>query len=334
MQALRKLEKRAGSLALVKVPEPQPGPGEVVLRVAACGVCGSDLHAYNDDPGYEFVRPPLTLGHEYTGEVVAVGPGVSGWNVGDRGCGIAIQGCGECPACLRGDTNQCPTRLVQGLQYDGAMAEYVRVAARHLIHLPDGLDLRAASLIEPLSVALHCVADRTAITPGDLVVVTGPGIIGMLCALVARLRGGRVILAGAEADRAARLPMAERLGLEVAVGSLAEQLPRPADVLIEASGSAGALASVFDAVRGGGAITVVGMYTQPVNWFVTRAVRAELTIRGSYASVHRNYLQAADLIRRGAIPAEQLVTYYSLAEGPQAFADALSRKVLKPVLIP
>ncbi|HYF91001.1 MAG TPA: alcohol dehydrogenase catalytic domain-containing protein [Symbiobacteriaceae bacterium] len=338
MQALRKLAKQAGSLALVQMDSPpMPGPGEVVLRVAACGVCGSDLHAFNDDPGYEFVRTPVTLGHEYAGEVVAVGLSTPGWTLGDRACAIAIQGCGHCPACLRGDTNQCPGRVVQGLQYDGGMAEYVRVAARHLVRLPDAIDLRAAALIEPLSVALHCAADRTEMAPGDLVVVTGPGIIGMLCGLVARLRGARVIIAGTAADLPARLPVAEQLGLGVVVTgekSLAEQLPRKADVLIEASGSNGALASAFDTVRGGGAVSLVGMYVEPANWFLTRAVRGELTIRGSYASVHRNYLQAAELIALGRVPVEPLVRHYPLAEGPRAFADALSRKVLKPILIP
>lgn len=337
MLSLRKLEKVAGSLALQEVPVPEPGPGEVVLQVAACGVCGSDLHAYNQDPGYEFVNAPVTLGHEFAGTVVAVGAGVNGWSRGQRAAAIAIQFCGSCAMCRSGHEQLCLDRRIQGLHHDGGMAEYVKVQARYLVPLPVELDLQEAALVEPLSVAVHCVADRTAIAPGDLAVVTGPGIIGMLCALVARLRGARVFVAGAAADVAVRLPVAQELGFEtVVVGdrSLAAQLPRPADVLIEASGAAPALAGAFDALRRGGHLTVVGMYAQPVNWFMTTAVRNELTINCSYASAYPSYVQAIELIRTGRIPVGPVVRRYPLADGPRAFAAALAKQVMKPLLIP
>lgn len=337
MLALRKLEKVAGSLELQNAAVPEPGPGQVVLKIAACGVCGSDLHAYNQDPGYEFVVAPVTLGHEFAGTVTAVGAGVDGWAPGMRATVLAIQYCGHCPACRRGQDYLCETRKVQGLHYDGGMAEYVKVDARFLVRLPDDLDLQAAALVEPLSVALHCVADRTAIAPGDLAVVTGPGIIGMLCALVARIRGARVVVAGAAPDVAVRLKVARELGFETAVvgeKSLVSQLPRQADVLIEASGAAGALAGSFECIRRGGNLTVVAMYAQPVNWFMTTAVREEFTIHCSYASGYPNFIQAIELIRTGQIPVDSVVRQYALADGKAAFVDALEKRVMKPVLIP
>lgn len=337
MQALRKTERRAGAIAVMEVERPSPGPGEVLLRVAACGVCGSDLHAYNEDPGYEWVKVPVTMGHEFAGTVEAVGPDVAGWSPGMRAAVVAIQSCGECSACRRGDTALCPERRGQGLSFDGGMAEWATVKTRFLVPLPEGLDLQAAALVEPLSVAVHCVSRRAEIAPGDLAVVTGPGIIGLLCALLARLRGAKVLVVGAPADRDARLPVAERLGFETLVAGdrpLSELLPRPADILIEASGSAAALSGALGAVRRGGSLTLVGLYAQPVTWFMTNAVRDELTIRCSYASTYPDYERAAQLLAAGLIPVDALISRYPLADGVTAFRDASEKKVMKPVLIP
>ena len=336
MYALRKLEKVAGSLHLVKVATPEPGPGEVLLRVAACGICGSDLHAYREDPGYEFVAAPVTLGHEYAGWVSRVGPDVSAWTVGDPACAMGVQACCTCPVCRQGAEHLCQQRRVQGLHYDGGMAGYVRVDARHLVPLPPGLDPVIAALAEPLSIALHCVYDRTEILPGELVLVTGPGIIGILCALAARLRGARVILAGTEADRPVRLRIAAELRLETVAANQPGELilPDRADHLIEASGSADLLAGAFSLVRRGGSITLVGLYARPVTWFMTMAVREELTVKGSYGSTYGNYLQAISLLAAGRIPAGPLTVHYPLTDGVRAFTDALERRVLKPILIP
>jgi len=337
MLALRKVERRAGALALVDQPVPKPGPEDVVLKVAACGVCGSDLHAYNDDPGYEFVRVPVTLGHEFAGIVTAVGERVSGWSAGQAACAIAIQGCGDCPGCRRGDTHLCSRRLVQGLHYDGGMAEYVRVPARFLVPLPPSLDPVLGALVEPVSVALHAVFDRTRITPGDRVAVTGPGFIGLMCALAAWLCGAEVTVVGAPADRDVRLRAAEAMGFRTAVADeqpLTGLLGGPADVLIEASGSAAALGEALTAVRRGGQVTLVGLYARPASLFMTTAVRDELTLRGAYASSHPNYVRAIQLLEAGLLPVEPLLSRYALNRGQAAFEDALARRTLKPVLVP
>lgn len=337
MLSLRKLEKVAGSLSLVEQPVPTPDPGEVLLKVAACGVCGSDVHVYNQDPGFEFVAVPTTLGHEFGGTIAALGPNTSGWKVGQRAVVLGTQFCGECINCRRGQEHLCLNRRVPGLHHDGGMAEYAVVKTRHLVPLPDALDLRHAGMIEPLAVAEHCAADRTPIHPGDLVVVTGPGPIGIFAAVIAQLRGARVVVVGTDADRAGRLSTAYALGFETAVvgdKSLEAQLPRKADALIEASGAAQALAGSFDVLRRGGHLSVVGIYSQPVSWLMTAAVREEFTISCSYGSTYANYLRCIELLTAGKIPVEAVTRQYALSDGPCAFADVISKKELKPLLLP
>lgn len=336
MIAYRKLGKEAGAAGLQELDKPEPGPGEILLKVAACGICGSDLHAYNDDPGFGHMQPPVTLGHECGGTIAAVGAGVTNWKVGDRAVVNATQGCGICAVCRQGDEQLCDDRRVIGIHYDGCMAEYVKMDARHVFLLPDEISLHDAAIIEPLTVGLHCVFERSEVRPGDLVVVSGPGIIGMLCAVAASLQGGQVTVVGAQPDTAVRLPMARDLGFETIVADdkpLVDKLPRPADVLIEASGSSAALGGALDAVRRGGNITIVAQYARPVSWFMSTGVRSELTVRFSYASSQPDYLRAIELIKLGKIPHRKLIQDYALSEAPKAFEDALAQKNMKPVLI-
>ena len=336
MYAYRKLEKKAGAAALKEIQEPVAGPGEVILKVAACGICGSDLHAFKDDPGFGHMRPPVTLGHECGGEIVALGEGVKNCVIGQRVVVNATQGCENCSVCRRGDEQLCENRRVIGIHYDGCMAEYVRIEEKHVFSLPDAISLHDAAIIEPLTIALHCVCKRCEINPGDLVVVSGPGIIGMFCAVVARLRGGEVIVSGAPPDSAARLPLAGDLGFETIVADdqpLLEKLPRPADIFIDASGSSVALAGALDAVRRGGNIAVVAQYAHPVSWFMSTGVRSELTVRFSYGSSQPDYLQAMDLMQKERIPYQKLIQDYELSKASVAFEEALAQKNMKPVLV-
>lgn len=341
MQAVVKTERRAGAVEVRHLPDPRPGPGEALVRVAACGICGSDLHAYQYDPGYETMRIPVVLGHEFAGVVEEIGPAVDAVRPGDRVVMIAIQGCLRCDLCQAGKPHLCHRREVQGLHRDGGMAERVAVREPFLVPVPAGLDLRAAALAEPLSVAVHAVHDRCAVHPGDRVVVTGPGPIGLLCALVARLAGGEVLVAGAAADAATRLPAAARFGFPVAnveETPLREAIraafgrPQP-DVWIEASGAGPALQAAIELTRRGGVVTVVGLYAKPVEFFPTTPVRNELDLRFSYASFHPDYLTALDLLAAGRIDAAALCEPFPLARGVEAFAAALAKQITKPLLV-
>jgi len=336
MIAFRKLDKVRAAADIKEVDEPSPGAGEVLLKVAACGVCGSDLHAYNDDPGYGHMQPPVTLGHECGGTIVALGEGVGGWETGQAVVVNATQGCCRCPDCRRGAEQLCQNRRVIGIHYDGCMAEFVKIEAKHIFPLPDTISVQDAAIIEPFTIALHCVCERSEIYPGDLVVVSGPGIIGMLCAIVARLRGARVMITGAPADAEVRLALAETLGFETVIADdqpLLDKLPRQPDALIEASGSSFALGAALDTVRPGGGITIVAQYARPVSWFMSTGVRSELTVRFSYGSSQPEYLQAMGLMEAGKIPYQPLLQHYPLAEAKSAFLDALAQKNMKPVLL-
>lgn len=315
-----------------------------MLKVSHCGVCGSDLHAFLNHRGYEGFPERFTFGHEFSGIVENTGPGVSRGKVGDRVVVLSVQGCLEkrCPYCSVGFSQLCRSRKIIGIHLDGGMAEYSVVNQKYLILLPNGMDMMAAALAEPLSVADHCVRDCVRIENGELVVVSGPGIIGMLCALVARHSGAKVIIVGTENDNHLRLPVARKIGFETLVTghkkpALAEQLNerfgRLADQHIEASGSPAAMISATDAVRPLGAITIVGLYADDVPLNLTKLVRNQINLKTSYASDIPNYERAIEMLHRGYIPIAELVRTYPLKEGLTAFADAEKQAVLKPVLI-
>lgn len=342
MKAFVKVGRNPGEANLEELPKPKPGFGEVLLQVAACGVCGSDLHAYRSDRGYEWMEPPTVLGHEFAGTVEAVGRGVDRVRPGDRVVAIAIQGCGSCHTCGVGSTHLCPQRQIIGLNYDGGMSEHVIVGERHLVRVPEDTDLKVAALAEPLSVAVHAILVRSEIQPGRTVVVTGPGPIGLLCGMLAKLSGGKVLMVGTSADAASRLPAAERLGLLTANlddRPLNEHIKRTfderaPDVWVEASGAVKALEAALGTVRRGGTVTIVGMFSGQISFFPTDAVRSELSLLFSYASNYADYQIALDLLARGVIDTTPLVQPYRLVEAPQAFAAASAKHAVKPLLIP
>jgi L-iditol 2-dehydrogenase len=194
--------------AVQRVARPEPGPGEVRITVASCGICGSDLHALRGDPGFEWVRPPVTMGHEFGGTVVQLGQDVETLEVGQRVVATSIQGCLTCAVCRAGTTQLCPQRRIIGLSYDGGLAEEVVVGAPHLVPVPDQVPIEHAAIAEPLSVAVRAVLAQPLIAPGDRVVVSGPGPIGLFCARLAALCGAEVCVVGGRQDVGRRLPIA------------------------------------------------------------------------------------------------------------------------------
>lgn len=323
------------------IAKPEPGENEVLLSVAGCGVCGSDLHAYRSAAGYEWVKPPVTLGHEFAGTIVSTGGAVRHLKEGDRVAVIGIQGCGHCASCMAGDTNMCIDRKVIGLSMDGGMAAYAVVDAAYLIPIPDSVDLAMGALVEPISVAAHAMS-KTVIRPGERVIVSGPGPIGLFCGLIAALGGARVAMLGAGADAETRLPLARRLGFEtinVATDSLETALNTvyhgsAPDWWVEASGSPQAFTAAVEQVRRGGSIVIVGMYAQSFEWMPTVAVRAGLSFYFSYASVSRDYHFALNLMAGGLIDTAPLANFFPLAEADAAFKAAMAGQTIKPVLVP
>lgn len=311
---------------------PEPGPEQVRVDVTACGVCGSDLHAFHADPGYEWVQPPVVLGHELVGTVGAVGARVAGYDVGDLVVAMSVQGCLSCAVCRTGKTNLCPRRRTIGMHYDGGLADATVLDQRHLLPVPEGLSPVDAALTEPLSVAVHGVLELITVRPGDRVVVSGPGTIGLLSARLAQLAGGHVTVLGTDRDRSHRLPVAQRMGLETAVSDTV--VADTADVWIECSGAVAAVTQALAGVRPGGTLSVLAMYSRELTFFLTDAVRKELTVRCTYASAASAYARALVLLADGSVDASLLVRTYPLERTTDALHAAAVGEVVKPLIVP
>jgi L-iditol 2-dehydrogenase len=340
VKALRKLSSADTNLALVDVEPPVAPPGWVVLDVVYAGICATDLHiAHNRFPSW----PPVTIGHEFTGRVASVGDDVEGWRAGDRVvCEPHALACGTCHLCRRGLAHLCASKRSPGWGVDGGMAPQVTVPA-HLLHaVPDGLGDLAAAMCEPTAIAVTAV-ERMPVGPGETVVVFGPGPIGLLTALVARACGaGEVVVVG-RASSAERLALAGELGFatldstatDVVAELAARTGGRGADLAIEASGSADAVATGIEALRRRGRMCVVAVAGSPtieVPW--DTAMNRALDVSFSLSSSWSSWDAALALMARGAVDPTPLATTFPLARWEDAFAALAERRVVKALLDP
>ena len=271
MKALVKKAKGKGEIELLDYPVPKVREGYVLLRIEAAGICGSDLKIYNDDHPY---YPPVILGHEFSGVIVDIGPGVEGWKKGERVVS-EVHGlvCGRCRYCLSGEKHVCPSKRALGWGIDGGFAEYVNVPSWLLHRIPDGVSFEEAALMEPLAVAVHGILERAKVEPEDRVVVLGCGPIGLLALQMAKAEGAsRVLITGVNQDEKIRLKMAERLGADRTVNVQKEDpvaLVREetggigADLVIELSGSPAAISQGFRMVRTHGRFLAIGIPVEP-----------------------------------------------------------------------
>jgi len=332
MRALVKAGLAPEDTVVRYVDVPLIGPGDVLLKVSAVGLCGSDIHAWRSDIGYEWVLPPVVLGHEISGVVAEVGSEVQGWSIGDQAVVVSIQGCLDCEQCDAGQTQRCSRRVVIGLSYDGAMAEFVRVSSNYLVPVPQTMSPVVAAAVEPLSVAAHATMTVGGVSAGDRVVVSGAGFVGIGCALLAQDVGADVMLVGAARDAASRLPAAAALGLSV--GTFDEPRWGSPDVWIEASGAPAALAAAVAETRVGGRISAVGLYAAAPVADLNLLVRREIGLRGSYASAAVEYLQVIDLLSTGRLCIDSLLETFDLETGTEAFHAAAESRAIKPIIVP
>src|SRR3954447_11837017 len=241
-----------GALVVERVPVPELGPGDALVRISHCGICGTDLHHVAGRLGHG----PLVLGHEYSGVVAAVGEDVEGWVPGDRVVGGPGLGCGACPPCRAGTPHLCRVAPVRGGAGNGSWATFRRVGAGQLFRVPDGLDLRPAALTEPLAIALRAVR-RGGVQPGDRALVTGAGSIGMLAVAVLADLGVQVTVSEPSAVRRER---ALRVGAGEAWEPGASAVPDgPYAVVVECSGRVEVMEQAMDALARGGTMVLVGI---------------------------------------------------------------------------
>lgn len=312
-------------IRIEEVPEPgAPGPGEVVIKVGACGICGTDLEEYRDGPLFIPVdepnpltgrKAPLILGHEFAGEVVEVGRGVVDFKVGDRIAPDVLIYCGECYWCRRHQVNLCEKLAALGLMADGGLAEYCKMPTSTCIALPNGLAYDHAALAEPLSVAVRAIR-RGSITPGARVAIFGGGTIGQMALQAARVAGaGEVFMVE---PLASRRQLALSFGASTAVDptreDVVESLQRLTrgigpDLVVEASGNANAVATAIAAARKGGRIVLVGLPVKPTALNFFEVVSAEKEIVGSLSHVYdEDYATAIRWLGDGRVVVDPLIS--------------------------
>jgi len=340
MKALLLSEYRR--LELTDVATPKPQPGEVLLRVAACGICGSDVHGYDGSSGRRI--PPIVMGHEAAGIVAAVGEGVRGLSEGDRVTLDSTVYCGECANCRRGDINLCDRREVLGVSCGdyrraGAFAEFVSVPSRIIHKLPDSLPFEDAALLEAVAVALHAVS-LAPVEPGSTALVVGAGTIGLLLQQALRVAGCSRVFA-TDPDRT-RLNLSQELGATETISeNVVERISRltngtGVDLVLEAVGRTESIATSIDCVRKGGTVILVGNISPEVNIHLQKVVSRQLRLQGSCASAGE-YPKAIELMSKGEIRVKPLITAVApLAEGPRWFERLYAREpnLMKVVLTP
>jgi len=340
MKALLLSQYRRLELAEVETPRPQPG--EVLIRVAACGICGSDVHGYDGSSGRRI--PPIIMGHEAAGNVVQVGEGVPGLSEGDRVTFDSTVYCGACANCLRGEINLCDRREVLGVSCGdyrraGAFAEFVSVPARIVHRLPDNLIFHEAALLEAVAVALHAVS-LVPIARGGTALVVGAGTIGLLLQQALRVAGcARVFVA--DPDRT-RLALSQKLGATETIpdGAFERIIELTdgagVDLVSEAVGKTESIGTAIDCVRKGGSVILVGNISPEVRIPLQKVVSRQLRLQGSCASAGE-YPKAIELVSQGEIQVKPLITAVRpLAEGPEWFErlHAAEPNLMKVVLTP
>jgi L-iditol 2-dehydrogenase len=333
------------NLEIAEMPLPAVGPGEVLVRVEACGICGSDVHGYDGSSGRRI--PPIVMGHEAAGVVAAVGADVEGYAAGDRVTFDSTVYCGECAFCKSGAVNLCDKRQVVGVscgdyRRHGAFAEFVVVPQRILYRLPEGISFAEAAMLEAASVAIHGVRVSEA-RGGETALVIGAGMIGLLTLQAARAAGcARVFVADVDATR---LKMAKDAGAdEILHASGAELVAqvmkltegRGVDLAFEAVGRNETVAGAIDCTRKGGTVTLIGNIQPEVTLPLQKVVTRQLRLQGSCAS-SGEYPQAIELITSGKINVAPLITAVApLEEGPRWFERLHAREpnLMKVILTP
>lgn len=318
MKALIKREAGITDLELVDLPIPECGDDEVVLKVRACAICGSDLHIYK----WHFQPPlPVVMGHEFCGEIAVVGKNVKDWKVGEFVVSNLGGTCGKCQCCADGNSYICLNKRSPGLFSPGAYAEYVKTQPEMLYRVPEGISDELAACFEPACTVLHAMK-RIAVKQGDVVVVAGVGLIGLLTIMMAKnLYGAKKVIAiGVTSDEKARFAVAKQLGADVvvntqttdAVAEVLKELPDgfKADVVIDCSGAPASINSLLKMVKRNGTFGAVGVTPTdvdiPINWY--NIVFGSLRIIASYSHEAADWEDVVELMKQGKLDFSACIT--------------------------
>ncbi len=317
MQAVVKYGRQDGQVEVRDMPEPPAiRADQVLLQVKAASVCGSDIHLWHEKQSWP-IKLPVILGHEFCGVVAQVGAQITDFKVGERvACETAAEVCGKCIYCRTGNYNICPHRLGYGNLIDGAMTQYAVARPQILHHIPDNVSFEAASLTEPICVAYNALVEKTAIKPGDLVVIQGAGAIGIMALIIARLRGaGTLIMLGTDVD-ANRFKVAKQLGAHYTINIQREnpvELVRSlgdgfgADLVVDVTGVSKALKQGLELVRPMGRITKIGWGREPLDFNLDPLVAKAVTLQGSFSHNYPTWERVLGLLSTGQIDLKPVI---------------------------
>jgi len=337
--------QRYNEFVLQDTEVPDLKPGWVLIKVKACGICGSDVHGMDGSTGRR--QPPVIMGHEASGTIARLGENVSNWNIGDRVTFDSTISCGECFYCKRGEVNLCENRRVLGVSCDeyrqnGAFAEYVTVPAHILYAIPDNISFEQAAMIEAVSVAVHATA-ISLIKLNDTAVVIGCGMIGLLCIQALKAAGCKKVIA---IDQIAeKLTLATELGADLTIESIDPDLMKKvfnetgsngADIVFEVVGIESTVNLAIDCTRKGGTITLIGNLAPEVRFPLQKVVTRQLKVQGSCASAGE-YPLCLELIASGKIKVDQLISKVApLEEGNDWFQRLYNKEagLMKVILQP
>jgi L-iditol 2-dehydrogenase len=341
MQAVVKEKPGPGNVTLRQVSEPHAGPGQVVIEVYAAGVCGTDYHIFL---GEYPAHTPVIMGHELAGVVAEVGPGVGRLQPGDRVTAETYAyTCGRCRYCRAGQRNLCPERLSIGSGVDGAFARYVAISELYVHPLPDNLTFASGALTEPLACCIHEIVDSAVVLPGDWVLVSGPGSMGLLGLQLVRSMGARAIVCGTAGDES-RLDLALRLGADRVVNVTREDLEQAVgdltggegvDVALECAGAEASARQCLHALRRDGRYVQIGIFGRSIQIDMDQVVMKQLQVTGAFAHIPSGWPRALHMMSSGQVNTEVLVTRrLLLAEWETAFHAFGDRQEIKILLEP
>jgi L-iditol 2-dehydrogenase len=317
--------ERPGAATLRRVPRPEPGPGEVLVRVGAAGICGSDVEVLDGRRPAPYVRYPIIPGHEWAGTVEALGRGVQGIDEGAVVVAEGFRACGDCARCREGRTNLCAADYAEtGFTHAGAFADFLCLPA-HLVHqLPPGSDLAAAAVLEPAA----CVAQgllEVDVRPGITVAVVGAGTVGLLAvALLSRVSPARLALVG---TRSPRLELGRTLGATEVWNVRQEQHPEPGfDLVFEAAGTVEGARAAIALARRGGTVVLEGISGEPSGIDADAVVLGHLRVQGVFGASRNAWRWVTDLFAAGLLDTKPLVSHsFPLEEHVAAFAALADR---------
>lgn len=327
------------TFAVTDLPTPHAGPGELVLRNQVCGVCGTDVHIYHGEPGSADVNPPVVLGHEYSGEVVEVGEGVTGFAVGDHVTVDPNIYCGHCAYCQNGKKQLCPSMEAIGVTRDGGFAQYSRIPASQAFKLEPTVPWEAAAMAEPLACCLHGI-DLAGIQVGDKVCVVGGGAIGLLMVQLAKLSGASQIVLSEPNEK--RRQVGLQLGANAAIDptrpdsqeAFAQVLGGGANVVIECVGNVPAVKSAFQFAGKGATVLLFSVPKVDATFDLPLfdVYKKELTIKGSFVNPD-THARAVALINSGKVDFGPIITHrFPLDQLPEAIAMQMSDASIKVVV--